>query len=439
MSKWFDAVSSNFKMEANATDFDSIHHVAAAFYDMHHRTAHLSAVDDEFSDTFFHIATQPSHVPIFSASESIFNAHELSFVMHMVSADALHSGLRVNIDAQKLNVLTPPYVYGQINMQGPNPENLGAHGDHLPHAAMQGEAVTRDDHRGGAPHHVSSFVRLVCALEGPVWCWAVQGGLGRMLCENDTFYRSIFSPGTSGFVNLARNTVHVDRVFRPSTTPDPVRDGRPWFECTSGDANNVSLDVSPYFLPYGDISIHGVAYASVNNSRAHTPPAQRLTPTVDVSVGCLAALDVEFHVALSGGTSRGRSSGFLLVHGGVHSDRCALSGPVRTHGLRVGCAPTAPTLSHNHSTAVTNDRYELLTARYDRYYAVSTVTSPSAASMHTPLRGVLGRFAGERVDTTCTAFSNRRATCPSRRSMVQKPLHRPLHVLHRIHLLLLCR
>ena len=328
MSKWFDAVSSNFKMEANATDFDSIHHVAAAFYDMHHRTAHLSAVDDEFSDTFFHIATQPSHVPIFSASESIFNAHELSFVMHMVSADARHSGLRVNIDAQKLNVLTPPYVCGQTNMQGPNPENLGAHGDHLPHAAMQGGAVTRDDHRGGAPHHVSSFVRLVCALEGPVWCWAVQGGLGRMLCENDTFYRSIFSPGTSGFVNLARNTVHVDRVFRPSTTPDPVRDGRPWFECTSGDANNVPLDVSPYFLPYGDISIHGVAYASVNNSRAHTPPAQRLTPTVDVSVGCLAALDVEFHVALSGGTSRGRSSGFLLVHGGVHSDRCALSGPL---------------------------------------------------------------------------------------------------------------
>ena len=176
MSKWFDAVSSNFKMEANATDFDSIHHVAAAFYDMHHRTAHLSAVDDEFSDTFFHIATQPSHVPIFSASESIFNAHELSFVMHMVSADARHSGLRVNIDAQKLNVLTPPYVYGQINMQGPNPENLGAHGDHLPHAAMQGGAVTRDDHRGRrTASRIVICTSCVCAGGSCM----VLGGAGR--------------------------------------------------------------------------------------------------------------------------------------------------------------------------------------------------------------------------------------------------------------------
>ena len=55
-------------------------------------------------------------------------------------------------------------------------------------------------------------------------------------------------------------------VLHLPTTLVSICDDQTWFECTSGDAHNVVLDVSPYFLPYGDISIHGFAYASVNNS-----------------------------------------------------------------------------------------------------------------------------------------------------------------------------
>ena len=68
MIKWFDAVSSRFKTEANSTIFGSFHHVAAHMYDMHHRMAHSPAMDDEFSDVFFHIATMPRIAPSFGAS-----------------------------------------------------------------------------------------------------------------------------------------------------------------------------------------------------------------------------------------------------------------------------------------------------------------------------------------------------------------------------------
>ena len=127
-----------------------------------------------------------------------------------------------------------------------------------------------------------------------MWSHAVCGGQWGVLCKIESFYTSMFSPGNSGFVEMARDTVHVDGVLQLPTTLDSVCDNQTWFERTHWDANDVLLDASPSFLPYGDISIHGVAYASVNNSHAHTLPAQRLTPTVDVSVGCLAALDVEF-------------------------------------------------------------------------------------------------------------------------------------------------
>ena len=288
----------------------------------------LSYSTRPYTPVFFHIATLPRFAPSFGASQPFFVDHGLPKALIAVSAKtAQNLDLRVVTTPMEVDILTPALLCDQIHIGRGDPEIFRTYGQLPLHVVMPGGSATCDDQRD-VPPHLASFVRFVCAVEGPLWYRAVHDGLGGMFCTNDTLYTFMFSPGNSGFVNLARNTVHVDRVFRPSTTPDSVRDGRPWFECTSGDANNVVLDVSPYFLPYGDISIHGVAYASVNNSRAHTPPAQRLTPTVDVSVGCLAALDVEFHVALSGGTSRGRSSGFLLVHGGVHSDRCALSGPL---------------------------------------------------------------------------------------------------------------
>ena len=103
-----------------------------------------------------------------------------------------------------------------------------------------------------------------------MWSHAVCGGQWGVLCKIESFYTSMFSPGNSGFVEMARDTVHVDGVLQLPTTLDSVCDNQTWLERTHWDANDVLLDASPSFLPYGDISIHGVAYASVNNSHAHT-------------------------------------------------------------------------------------------------------------------------------------------------------------------------
>ena len=83
MIKWFDAVSSRFKTEANAAIFGSFHHVAAHMYDMHHRMAHSPAVDYEFSDAFFHIATLPRIAPNFGASPSFFVDYEKLFPINL--------------------------------------------------------------------------------------------------------------------------------------------------------------------------------------------------------------------------------------------------------------------------------------------------------------------------------------------------------------------
>ena len=225
-------------------------------------------MDDEFSDVFFHIATLPIIAPSFGASQSFFVDHGLPKALIAVSAEtAQNLDLRVVTTPMEVDILTPALLCDQIHIGRGDPEIFRTYGQLPPHVVMPGGSATCDDQRD-VPPHLASFVRFVCAVEGPLWYRAVHDGLGGMFCTNDTLYTFMFSPGNSGFVNLARDSVHVDGVLQLSTILDPVCGDQTWFEGTSGDANNVVLDVSPYFLPYGDISIHGVAYASVNNSHA---------------------------------------------------------------------------------------------------------------------------------------------------------------------------
>ena len=218
------------------------------------------------------------HCRSFGASQSFFVDHGLPKALIAVSAEtAQNLDLRVVTTPMEVDILTPALLCDQIHIGRGDLEIFRTYGQLPPHVVMPGGSATCDDQRD-VPPHLASFVRFVCAVEGPLWYWAVHDGLGGMFCTNDTLYTSMFSPGNSGFVNLARDSVHVDGVLQLPTILDPVCGDQTWFECTSGDANNVVLDVSPYFLPYGDIYIHGVAYASVNNSHAHTPPAQRPCP-----------------------------------------------------------------------------------------------------------------------------------------------------------------
>ena len=152
--KWFDAVSSRFKTEANATIFGSFHHVAAHMYDMHHRMAHSPAVDDEFSDAFFHIATLPRIAPNFGASPSFFVDYELPKALMAVSAvcrnRTTHTGFRIGTDAQEINCLTPFSAYEQIYKKGANSEIFGEYGQHPGGDIMPGgradSANTADQH-----------------------------------------------------------------------------------------------------------------------------------------------------------------------------------------------------------------------------------------------------------------------------------------------------
>ena len=127
--KWFDAVSSRFKTEANATIFGSFHHVAAHMYDMHHRMAHSPAMDDEFSDVFFHIATLPRIAPSFGASQSFFVDHGLPKALITVSAEtAQNLDLRVVTTPMEVDILTPALLCDQIHIGRGDPEIFRTYG-----------------------------------------------------------------------------------------------------------------------------------------------------------------------------------------------------------------------------------------------------------------------------------------------------------------------